>query len=169
MGLDPTNTYFEVRDLLSKLASDMHKKVHWQGFDDNLSDMHLLYMKCCAKYNPSLGIKFSSYLYRSAKNLAASKLRESRGRNHKHKTLKEDPPSPKTGFSLLLLAEDLTKDAFTLAKTALDLPEEVASQLVGKGCFPGRMRKHLRCYLHKCGWTHPRIAKAFAEVQEAFA
>lgn len=161
-------TYIDVEKLIKYTV---HQFIRQYGgdFEELAAEANLLFIHAHDKYDESKGKLVSWIRFYISKNLLES-LRRDLMRNKRVPRIALDlelVASTRREFKLNDLLEDVSNDAATVLRLAVETPIELRRQFEYKGGKPRNIRSCLRAFLIKAGWCSSRVTEAFEEIGSA--
>lgn len=179
MAKAATNATYNGVELL--IYSVIHKFVRKYGgaFEDYLLDAHEIFMYACGRHCKEKG-KFSTYLTFLLNCLLVERIeKEAKFRAHLKQVDADLTLMAKAERAdrLTMLTDELSDDAKTVVKLALDIPADVRLTLARVDRNPTNFDEEIRWgksirhglveFLEDLGWSMGRINRTFKEIQEA--
>jgi DNA-directed RNA polymerase specialized sigma24 family protein len=149
----------------------VHRFVQRKGgtFEDWIGEAHEAFMLAYERYKPERG-PFPSFVRWVVEKRLLEVLRTNMRRKGKVVFGDVDPdlhPGPERGFILADFLDELSEDAQTVVKLALDTPHGLARCIEQKGGQPWNVRSVLREYLMAMEWSAERVTETFLEIRRA--
>jgi len=170
------DTYLEVENLIYHTVHD-YLKSHSGDFEELVAEANLVFVKVYEVFDPSKGALSTllvSSIWRRFIDIGRKKSNEksvwsvSSNVDRGNGTLEDGLADHRVGeFNFIEFATGLTEDAKLVMKLALESPEELAKEAIGKGDAPRNWRSSIRWHLYNLGWSVDRVASSFEEVRMA--
>ena len=181
----------ETKRPIDETYEDVEKLIYWhahrfiQGhggeFEELVSIANQVFMDSYEQFDISKGVDFSTYLginivRRFQDNYWYEKKREmpsldwqnefeSEGGTFKKFASDVEDYRCTTKFSFEDFTEEMSEDAKTVIRLAIDTPAELAEVAFGKGGDPRNWRSTIRDFLCSMGWSYERVSRTFEEVR----
>lgn len=168
IGMD----YEEVQNMVFDAAHKLTRK-YGGNFDEWLSEANWHFMKAYYTYDTTVGVKFSTWLLWSLKEVEDKFRRPGKGVKFLHRCGELDDTIPtKDQTPLQRAAAELSDDAIAIINLVLDTPTDIKLALLdyegnnSVGLVP-KLTTCLVDFLHDIGWCSERIGETFYEIGEA--
>lgn len=174
-----TETWEDVEKLIYRTAHQFISKYGSPEFEDAVGVGHQVFMRLTDPedrlyYRHDRGSKFSNYM----RFIFWHVLLEAKEKEASHHArcprdwsldmAQQEAPSPRPG-RLTELLDELTWDAYVVARLVLDTPKDLRVMLLdAKNCAEG-VQDTIEEYLVYRGWPRLRIANAFRDVTRALS
>jgi DNA-directed RNA polymerase specialized sigma subunit len=167
------DTYLEVEGLIKYEAFKFAKRYSQNDMEDLLSRSNEIFMRAFNTYEPGKGRSFVSWLKFLLWKIWMEHMRRKAMKDARlpRKFMEMDHhPKQESDFNFTEFLEELSSDAATVARLAVDSPKEIVLYTRERGRdTPYNMQMAIKEYLTLAGWTKERIVDSFREVADALS
>lgn len=162
-------TYSDVEKLLQSLCWRFCRRTG-APFDVAMSEANAAYVAAYNSYQPGRGSTFATWVRRRV-DYALREFARQHANDRLAKTRRFGPSedtADRERFDLTRFAEELSNDARTVIRLAIEPPTDVMlSAHTSYGPCPSGLKKGILEFLADIGWTAQRIGESFREIGEA--
>ena len=166
--LAETETYHDVARLIDKLAWDAVRR-HGGCWEDYVSAGNEAFVDAYRSYDERRGTAFSTWVWWKIRGAVSSEIKQTKVQQHTVASGEDvdlDVLPGRSNFDLSRFASELSEDARTVVKLALESSDRIEDVLHHRDAGP-TIKHGLRRKLSAMRWTLERILESFDEIREA--
>lgn len=159
-----TTAYEDTRLLIYRICHTL-AFAYQTKFEDLITEAHYIFVRYFDKYDPSKGMKLSSYIHFNVRTDLITYLERNK-RHQGHLEINEEVVgSCDANVFATEFLDTAEGDAAVVARLVLDMPQELQLLLLRHDDFSRRSYlSFLKRHLNELGWSAGRISDAFAEI-----